>query len=93
LWDYLGIVGDDEDRAEAVSDFIENGCELSDFEEAYQGQFKDEEEFAEQLVDDLGYLNEMPENLRYYFDYEKFARDLFLTDYWMSSNGHVFRNM
>lgn len=29
-----------------------------------------------QIVDECGYLNQMPENLRYYFDYEAFGRDL-----------------
>jgi len=33
-------------------------------------------------VDDLGLLSEVPENLRFYFDYEAFARDLFIGDYW-----------
>lgn len=31
---------------------------------------------AYQIVDECGYLNQMPENLRYYFDYEAFGRDL-----------------
>lgn len=33
-------------------------------------------DYAYELVDDLGMLNDMPENLRHYFDYESFARDL-----------------
>ena len=36
-------------------------------------------EYAEQLVDDTGMLDAMPENLRMYFDYEAFARDLRLS--------------
>lgn len=62
----------------------------SDFENSYQGEADSEVAFAEQLCDDLGYLNEMPEHLRSYFDYEAFARDLFISDYWLE-DGHVFR--
>ena len=35
-------------------------------------------EYAESYIEDTGLLNEMPENLRYYFDTEAFARDLLL---------------
>lgn len=28
------------------------------------------------LIEDCGLLDEMPENLRYYFDVQRFARDL-----------------
>ena len=31
---------------------------------------------AEQVVENYGYLQEMPEHLRNYFDYEAFGRDL-----------------
>lgn len=36
-------------------------------------------DYAYEIVDDCGMLNDMPENLRHYFDYESFARDLELT--------------
>jgi len=35
-------------------------------------------EYAESYIEDTGLLNEMPENLRYYFDTEAFARDMVL---------------
>lgn len=71
-----------------------NWCD--DFEEAFAGSYGSTMEFTEQLVDDTGMLDEMPENLRLYFDYEKFDRDLFMGDYWASdrdANGdiHIFR--
>jgi len=31
---------------------------------------------AEQVVEQCGYLDEMPEHLRNYFDYEAYGRDL-----------------
>lgn len=36
----------------------------------------DMSEVAEQVVEQCGYLDEMPEHLRSYFDYEAFGRDL-----------------
>lgn len=35
--------------------------------------------YAEQYIEDTGLLDEMPENLRYYFDTEAFARDMLLS--------------
>jgi antirestriction protein len=36
-------------------------------------------------------LESVPENLRYYFDFEKFSRDLMMGDYF-ESDGHYFSN-
>jgi antirestriction protein len=63
---------------------------IENFEEAYCGEWKSEEDYAENLVEDTGMLSECPESMKSYFDYEKFARDLFMCDYWYD-NGHVFR--
>lgn len=62
---------------------------IGDFEEAYQGEWNSAQEFADQLADDT-ITGELPEVAQIYFDYQKFARDLFLGDYW-ESNGYVFR--
>ncbi len=45
------------------------------FEEAYAGEYRSKEDWAEQFMDDTGGLEGMPENLKCYFDYEKYARD------------------
>lgn len=36
------------------------------------------EEYAEDFIEEIGALNQLPENLRYYFDTKAFARDLLL---------------
>ena len=61
-----------------------------EFEDAYCGQYDDEEAFAESYIEDTGTLSTIPEWARAYFDYEAFARDLFMTDYFMTDDGHVF---
>lgn len=58
------------------------------FEESYQGEFESEMAYAEYIFDEL-YAHSIPENMRYYIDYEKFARDLFIDGY-SFSDGYVF---
>ena len=36
-------------------------------------------EYAEEYIADSGLLDDMPENLRYYFDMEAFTRDMLLS--------------
>lgn len=48
----------------------------SDFEESYQGEYDSEEDYAENFLEETGGLKDMPESLRSYFDYKKYARDL-----------------
>ena len=65
--------------------------DLSDVEDAYQGEYSDDEAFADEYLESTGMLSEIPESLRYYFDTEKFARDMMM-DYF-SNDGHYFRSM
>ena len=44
-------------------------------DDQYQGAFDSLTAWAEQLMEDTGQLNALPENLRGYFDFEAFARD------------------
>lgn len=59
------------------------------FENAFMGVFDSEEAYAETLIEENGMLAEMPEYLRCYFDVERFARDLFIGDYYFDE-GYVF---
>jgi len=63
-----------------------------DFQDRYRGEYDSWKDFAEQLVDELGYLYEIPEHLRYYFDYEKYARDLRLGGDVCEHDGYYFWN-
>lgn len=60
---------------------------IDEFKHSYVGEYEDEEDFAYQLVDEIYYL---PEVAKTYFDYEKFAIDLFINDYYFD-NGFVFQ--
>lgn len=63
-------------------------------EDHYNGFYDSEVDFASCIFEDC-YANSMPENLKFYFDYEAFARDLFINDYFsVEANDkiHVFSN-
>ena len=45
---------------------------------------------AEQFVDEMGLLSEIPENLQYYFDYEAYGRDMELSGDVFEHNRHWF---
>ena len=76
--DYRGV-NLDEDPARSVYNF----------RDAYCGEWDSEEEYAEQLFNQL-YGYEVPESIRCYIDYKAFARDLFMCDY-DYIGGYVFR--
>ncbi|MDL2255320.1 antirestriction protein ArdA [Parabacteroides sp. OttesenSCG-928-K15] len=87
-----------ESDAEAFTLWLDNGNhnidtdDISDlidsFRDDYQGAYKDEEDYAYEIVEQC---YDLPEFAKTYFDYEKFARDLFISDYWFE-DGHVFRH-
>ena len=89
----------DEDEREAfkvyVAAFGSSREEVSiydNFREAYCGEWDSEKDFTYNLVDELGYLRGVPDSIASYFDYEAFARDLFIEDYRFDS-GFVFRRL
>jgi putative anti-restriction protein len=58
------------------------------FREDFVGEYRNEEDFAGEI---LGKREDIPDDIMYYLDYEKFANDLFISDY-TYENGYVFRN-
>ena len=68
----------------------EDGDDLiSSFSDEYIGEYKDEEDYAYEVVEQC---YDLPEFAKTYFDYSAFARDLFMTDNWME-DGYVFRTV
>ena len=65
-------------------------------EEEYQGEWNSLAEWAEDFLDDTGQLESVPENLRYYFDFAKYAHDCELSGdiFTIEAKGkvHVFWN-
>jgi antirestriction protein len=87
------VANKDEETIENFNAFVDSmgSTDFNSFEEAFCGRYKSEVDYAESYVDECGMLAEIPENLRYYFDYERFARDLFISDvYFHDATGCVF---
>lgn len=74
-----------------LTDFDDEDEFYDAFDDAYCGEAESEEDFAYGFVEDHGLLNEVPESLRVYFDYEAWARDLFSSGY-VFHEGYVFSN-
>ena len=83
----------DKHGQEAVDDYMEFHDELDNFEEAYCGEWDSEEDFARHIVEECYDLERSMGDLARYFDYEAFGRELFMYDYSMGANNHVFRNI
>ena len=85
----------DADEQEAFEAFLDVTCDknvsFDDFRERYCGKWDSEREFAEHLCDDLDMFHNVPESISRFFNYKAFARELFMSDYDMSDDGHVFR--
>jgi antirestriction protein len=65
--------------------------DLSNIEEAYAGSYSSDEEFAEDMADQLGYINNDVSWPYTCIDWEQAAREL-MYDYF-ESNGYYFRNV
>lgn len=76
----------------AVNDFLDwrTPEDLSEMPDAYVGVYDCKEDFAEEIVNECYDIEKMMGNLADYFDYEAFARDLFMFDYYFGSHGTVF---
>ena len=64
--------------------------ELSDFEEAYEGEYDSDKDFAMQMADNLGVerLRSWPDNC---IDWDQAASDLMMDSF--KIDGHYFRNV
>jgi len=64
----------------------------SEFEDSYRGEWESQQAYAEDYIDSVYDLDETIGSLASYFDYESFARDLFMGDCYSvdSENGSVF---
>lgn len=72
-----------------VNDLGDFESALKSFEEAYMGEYDSFLEYATEIFDEL-YGHSVPESIRFYIDYNAFARDLEIEGY-IYERGHVFR--
>lgn len=85
----------DLERITALAGFLgmETLDELITYDENnYAGQWDTFQDYAEQYADDTTLLGTMPEHLAYYFDYEKYARDLAHSYLYDDTTGHTWHS-
>mgnify|MGYP003495948259 CR=1 FL=1 len=78
---------------DVVEGYVNEGYSLSDFEEAYQGKYDNDEDFVYQLCNDLYDLNEHKGEFHpfNYIDWERVTNDVMM-DYF-EVEGHYFRQL
>lgn len=83
----------DENDREVFDAYYEwsGNADFAHFRDHYMGKFDTEEDFAEYIISECYDLDNMMGDLSFYFDYERYARDLFMTDY-AFCDGYVFSN-
>lgn len=81
-----------DDEREAFDAFceVEGDEDVDTFRERYIGEFNSWAEMAEHHADETALLEDVPENLRRYFDYESYGRDMRAGGEAYESRGHYF---
>lgn len=90
FWEYMNHPADEDAKAAYMACFDE--WDEDKFEERYHGQFDSWTKMAEELLESTGDLDAIPESLRYYFDYEAYARDMRLGGDMCEHDGYFFWN-
>lgn len=65
---YVGMIGADYATPEGFSD-------------AYMGEWDSERAYAEELIENIGLLSNVSDEVSNYFDYDAWTHDLFMGDY------------
>ena len=84
----------DDDRREAMGEYLDDmgADDLSDFDEAYQGQYRDGAAFAQEHCEGCGVISdEFPAWVC--IDWEATWERGLRFDYTITDSGHVFRNL
>jgi antirestriction protein len=75
LWEWLAMNDEDKELLAVYRKHVDQSGTLEQARDGFMGTFESEEDWAEDFLEEGGLLNEVPESLRGYIDYEKYARD------------------
>jgi len=75
LYDWIALDDDKRELLEVYTDNIDQSGTLEQAEERYQGVYTSRADWAESYLDDTGAINEVPDHLKYYIDFDSYARD------------------
>ena len=90
FWDYLNSDIDDDVKEAYMALFDEWNEDQCN--ERYEGKFRSDEDYAEDRCEQCGTLENVPEDLRFYFDFKAYARDMSYNGEFKEENGHYFTN-
>lgn len=91
VWDFAEAFAENEQEIEVIEAALNCGVEASNIDEAYQGQYKDDEDFAQEMAESLGAIDKNAAWPMNCIDWEYAAKEL-MYDY-MSDNGYYFRSL
>jgi len=75
--EFVELVEQHGDAARAAASFCTDTDDIrKTCEDRYAGEWSSLEEYAEDMLENCGMLDGLPENLRCYFDFQSFGRDL-----------------
>lgn len=92
VWDLVDLTDYELEMFKAYRSDVNQSGTLEEAQDAYCGHADSETDYAHEYVNDAGLLDSMPVELRGYFDFEAYGRDLFMSGYTMAEGGHVFRD-
>lgn len=91
VWDLIAAYDEHGEGAVNAYCSLFGAWDESDFQDRYRGEYSSDAAMCGEFADETGMLNEVPENLRYYFDWERYARDVMMSDV-CAEDGHYFWN-
>ena len=89
VWDFAAAFAECEQEIEVVEAALECGVNPSDIDEAYNGSYDDNEDFAQEMAESLGAIDKNASWPMNCIDWEYAAKEL-MYDY-SSHNGYYFR--
>jgi len=75
LWDWLELDEEDRELLAVYRDHVTDDATIDQARDAFYGKYDTEADWAASYWEDSGLLDSIPEALRYYIDYESYARD------------------
>lgn len=90
VWDFAAAFAECDQDIEVVEAALECGIEARNIDEAYSGSFKSDEDFAEDMAEQVGAIDRDAKWPMTCIDWDQAARELMM-DY-SEHNGYYFRN-
>lgn len=75
IWEWLELDDDDRELLAVYKEHIDSSADIETARDRFQGKYDSKIDWATSFVDDTGMLQDAPDNLKNYFNYEAYARD------------------